>query len=403
MRTFDLLEEIWLGVSANMVRSGLTMLGIVIGIASVIAMLSVGQGAKLQVERSIQSIGSNLLLVMPGAQRGPGVFVSTGRGSGQTLTREDAEAIAGIAGVTAVAPEANGRFQVTAGANNTNTQVVGTTGAYPSVRNVSVAEGAFFTDAQVASRAKVAVLGPTTRDDLFGEGGNAIGQRVRINGQQFTVVGVTVAKGGSGFTNQDDRIIVPLSTMETFLTGGGSVGTIAVQAADQGSMDAVQADLTALLLQRHKVETADFSVLNQADIVSAASSVTDTLTLLLAAIASISLVVGGIGIMNMMLTTVTERTREIGLRQAIGARKGEIVRQFLGEAILLTALGGTVGIAAGMLIARAVGSLMQMPTAVSGPSVALAFGVSAAIGLVFGYYPARRAARLDPIHALRYE
>lgn len=403
MKTVDLLEEIWLGVSANKVRSGLTMLGIVIGIASVISMLSVGQGAKKQVETSIQSIGSNLLLIMPGAQRGAGSFVSSGRGSSQTLTRADADAISGVTGVAAVAPESERRFQVTVGSANTNTQVLGTTAAYPTVRNVSVAEGAFFGDAQVASRAKVAVIGPTTRTDLFGEGGNAIGQRVRINGQQFTVVGVTAAKGGSGFTNQDDVVIVPLSTMETFLSGSDSVSTIAVQAVDQTSMATAQEAVTALLMERHKVATADFSVLNQADIVSAASSVTDTLTLLLAAIASISLVVGGIGIMNMMLTTVTERTREIGLRQAIGARKGEIVGQFLGEAILLTALGGSVGILVGAGIARLVSGLMNMPTSISWTSVALAFGVSAGIGLVFGYYPAHRAARLDPIHALRYE
>ncbi len=403
MKTIDLAEEIWLGVSANKVRSGLTMLGIVIGIASVIAMLSVGQGAKAQIESNIQSLGSNLLIVMPGAQRGAGGFVSAGRGSSQTLTREDADALAGVSGVAAVAPEATGRYQVTVGSANTNTQVLGTTGAYPAVRNLSVAEGAFFTDSQVMSRAKVAVIGPTTRDDLFGEGGAAIGQRVRINGQQFSVVGVTASKGGSGFTNQDDLVIVPISTMETFLSGNDSVGTISVQARDQSAMAATQEAITAELMNRHKVAAPDFSVLNQADIVSAASSITDTFTVLLAAIASISLLVGGIGIMNMMLTTVTERTREIGLRQAIGARKGEIVGQFLGEAVLLTALGGSVGILAGFGISRLVSTLMSMPTVVSAASVAMAFGVSAAIGLVFGYYPARRAARLDPIHALRYE
>lgn len=407
MKTADFFEEVWLGVSSNKVRSGLTMLGIVIGIASVIAMLAVGNGARAQIEQSIQSIGSNLLLVMPGAQRGAGSGgVSTGRGSAPSLTREDAEALEGIPGVALVSPEVNSRYQVTTRGANTNTQVIGTVATYPNVRNVSMAEGVYFTETQERSRAKVAILGPTTRDDLFGEGGNALGSRIRMNGLEFTVIGVTAPRGGTGFNNQDDVVLLPLSTAQTFLTGSESVSTIAVQATSQADMTTAQTAITQTLLEEHDIaqpELADFSVLNQTDLVSAASSITNTLTALLASIAGISLLVGGIGIMNMMLTTVTERMREIGLRQAIGAERGEIVAQFLGESVLLTVLGGTVGIILGWLIAKGVSRFLQTTTSVTWQSVLLAVGVSTAIGLVFGYYPAWRASRLRPINALRHE
>lgn len=402
----DLLEEIYLGISSNKVRSGLTMLGIVIGIASVIAMLSIGQGAKGQIESNIQSIGSNLLLVMPGAQRGFGGAVSAGRGSAQTLTKEDAIALATLPGVKALAPESSRRYQVAAQGTNTNTQIIGTTPTYTGVRNVSIDLGSFFTDSQNTSRAKVAVLGPTTRDDLFGADTNPVGQNIRINNVPFTVIGVTLAKGGSGIANQDDAIFVPLNSLQTFLSGGSYVGTISIQAENQASMTSVQETVTAALLTRHNIGNpaqADFNVLNQSDLVSAASSITDTFTVLLASIAGISLLVGGIGIMNMMLTTVTERTREIGLRQAIGAEKEVIVGQFLGEAILLTVLGGAIGILLGYGAAKLVTVLTQTPTTVSWSSVTLAFGVSALIGLVFGFYPAKRAAELNPIEALRFE
>jgi putative ABC transport system permease protein len=376
MKIADLAEEIWLGVSSNKTRSGLTMLGIVIGIASVIAMLAVGEGSKAQIEANIQSIGSNLLLVQPGFQRGAGLTVSTGRGSSQSLTREDAAALASAEGVAAVSPEINSRQQIIAKGTNTNTSVVGTTPGYLETRNLSVDTGSFFTDSQVNARAKVAVIGPTTRNDLFGEGGDAIGQKIRIRNMEFTVIGVTVAKGGSGFTNQDDMVFVPISTMSTYFTGNDSVGTIAVKAASQESMAAAQAAITIALLDRHNIADpaqADFSVLNQSDIASAASSATQTFTLLLAAIASISLLVGGIGIMNMMLTTVTERTREIGLRQAIGAEKTEIVGQFLGEAILLTLLGGLIGIGLGYAISWGLNIFMSTSTKVAWSSVVLAF------------------------------
>ena len=404
MRTSDLAEEIYLGVSSNKTRSGLTMLGIVIGIASVIAMLAIGQGSKAQIEANIASIGSNLLLVMPGAQRAPGAFVSTGRGSAQTLTNDDAEALKSIQGVAAVSPEVSRSYQIVTPGKNTNTRVLGAQPAYVSVRNIVIDSGSFFTDAQVTSRAKVAVIGPTTRDDLFGAGSSPVGQKIRINGIDFSVIGVTVAKGGSGSSNQDDQILIPITSMQTFLSGGQYVGTIAVEAQDQNAMTSVQLAISTLLLSRHRIASsnaADFTVLNQSDLVSTASSITDTFTALLASIAGISLLVGGIGIMNMMLTTVTERTREIGLRQAIGAEKQEVVIQFLGESILLTVMGGTIGIVLGYLSALIITATTGTATSVSLSSVGLAFGVSAIIGLVFGFYPARRAAGLNPIEALR--
>ena len=274
------------------------------------------------------------------------------------------------------------------------------------VRNVEVAEGSFISDTQNNSASKVAVLGPTTQTDLFGEGESGVGQSIRINGMEFKVIGVTLAKGGSGFQNQDDIIFIPVKSAQRYLSGDQYLTTIAVQATSPDVMTQVQADITALLLSRHKISDstlADFSVQNQNDILGAASSVTSTLTYLLAAIGGISLLVGGIGIMNMMLTTVTERTREIGLRKAIGARKNDISTQFLAEAITLTIIGGVVGIALGWLISFVVNWTGLVTTSVSLSSILLAFGVSAVVGVVFGYYPARRAASLNPIEALRYE
>jgi len=406
MNSVDLAQEVVLGISSNKVRSGLTILGIVIGIASVIAMLSVGQGAKAQIESSVKSLGSNLLMVMPGSQRGFGGAASSGRGSATTLKLGDATAIKELAGVSAVSPEVSKRLQVVVSGSNTNTQILGTTPEYQTTRNVAVASGSFFSDSDVTSKAKVAVIAPTTRNDLFGEDVDPVGSVIRINGMNFKIVGLTVEKGGSGMSNQDDMIFIPISTMQTFLAGSDAVSTIDVAAESEDVMTDVQNQITELLLQRHKISDAtqaDFSIMNQSDIVSAASSITGTFTTLLASIAGISLLVGGIGIMNMMLTTVTERTREIGLRQAIGAEKTVIVYQFLGEAILLTVLGGLIGIACGWGIARLITMFASTTTVVSWTSVVLAFSVSAGIGLVFGYYPARRAARLNPIEALRYE
>lgn len=403
----DTLEETYSALSANKVRTGLTMLGIIIGISSVIAMVSIGQGAQNTIQASIQSIGSNLILVTPGAQRGPGVTVSAGRGSAKTLTQADADAIQKeITLAQDVAPELSGRYQITSKGKNTNTTVVGTTASYTDVRNLEIDQGSFITESNIRSLSKVAVLGPTTVTDLFGEGVDPIGQTIRIKNIEFKIIGTTVAKGGSGFSNQDDMIFIPLSSAQRFLAGDNYVTTVSVKATNAESMADIQQQITDLLLSRHKIkdpQLADFSTMNQADIIATASSITGTFTALLAAIAGISLLVGGIGIMNMMLTTVTERTREIGLRKAIGAKKKDINRQFLIEAITLTFTGGLIGIILGWLISFTLTYFGVLETSVSISSILLAFGVSTFIGIVFGYYPARRASNLNPIEALRYE
>jgi putative ABC transport system permease protein len=409
MKLKDTLQETYAALSANKIRSGLTILGIVIGISSVIAMVSIGTGASNSISSSISSLGANLLQISPGAQRTVGGFgASQGRGGAKTLTQADADAIASqVLEVAAVASEVSGRYQVTAKGTNTNTTVNGVTSTYPMIRNVEVADGSFISDPQNNSGAKVAVLGPTTRDDLFGENAEGVvGQAIRIKGMEFKVIGVTVAKGGSGFSNADDIIYIPTKSAQRYLSGDQYLTSIDVQTSNADVMAQVQMDLTALLLDRHKISDplqADFSVLNQADLLSSASSITATLTYLLAAIGGISLLVGGIGIMNMMLTTVTERTREIGLRKAIGAKKRDIEMQFLAEAVALTVIGGVIGIALGWLISFAVNLTGLVTTSVSLSSVLLAFGVSAATGIIFGYYPARRAASLNSIEALRYE
>lgn len=406
MKISDLFEETFTSLLSNKVRSGLTILGIVIGIGSVIAMVAIGQGSKNTIQSSIQSLGSNLIVIMPGMQRGVGQSVSQGRGSAQTLSIDDADAIATEISLTkAVAPELSGRYQVKAKGLNTNTSVLGTTQAYPEVRNIEIADGVFISEQNIKSMAKVAVIGPTTRDDLFGADVNPIGQTITIKNINFQIIGLTKTKGGS-FNNQDDIIYIPITTAQQFLAGSNRVSTISVQAIDEESMPQLQEEINSLLLARHNIsdpQTADFSTLNQADIVAAASSITDTFTALLGSVAAISLIVGGIGIMNMMLTTVTERTREIGLRKAIGANKWDINLQFLTEAIMLTLLGGILGVAIGWLISFIIYKFTGIATEVSIPSILLAFGVSAAIGIVFGYYPARRAANLSPMEALRYE
>lgn len=402
----DLFEETFLAISANKLRSGLTILGIVIGIGSVIAMISIGQGSAGSIASKIQSMGSNLLTVSPGFQRSFSQ-VSAGRGSAQTLTMEDAQAITEeILVVQAVAPELSQRYQIVYKGKNTNTQVVGTTASYPSIKNVEIDQGSFISEQNISSLSKVAVLGPTVRDDLFGENANPVGKTIKIKGTDFKVIGLTAPKGGTGFGSQDDMIFVPITTVQKFLAGANYVSTINVQAKSSQLMTQAKNEITNLLLRRHNIaspEMADFSVLSQEDILEASTSITNTMTILLAAIAGISLVVGGIGIMNMMMTSVTERTREIGLRKAVGANKLDISSQFLAESVMLTFLGGVVGIILGWISSILIASLAGITTQVSSRAIILAFGVSAAIGIIFGYYPAQRAARLNPIEALRYE
>lgn len=408
MTTRDIIHETVSALTGNKVRTALTMLGIVIGISSVITMVSIGRGAQSAIETNIQSIGSNLILIMPGAQRSFG-NPSAGRGSAKTLTLDDADAIkADVAGVKNVAPEVTSRYQITAKGTNSNTSVIGTVESYTDVRNITVETGSFISGEDVQSRSKVAVIGPTTRDDLFGaDATDVIGSTIRIKGINFRVIGITKSKGGSGFNNADDVIYVPISSAQLFLAGDTNyVSTISISATNADEMTQVQNDITTLLLSRHRITSTanqDFNVLNQADIVSAASSVTSTFTILLGAVAGISLLVGGIGIMNMMLTTVTERTKEIGLRKAIGAKRRDISIQFLTEAIALTVIGGVIGVILGAAACYVITKLGVLQTSVSVTSILLAFAVSAVIGIVFGYYPASRASKLNPIEALRYE
>ncbi|MCX6786239.1 MAG: ABC transporter permease [Candidatus Kaiserbacteria bacterium] len=411
MKIIDILEETHSALSANKARSGLTVLGIVIGISSVIALMAIGNGATSSITSSISSIGSNLLMVSPGAARNTGGFgAMSARGSAKTLTVDDANAIvsnvSNVAGMTMVV---SSRAQVTTKSANTNTTITGTDSSYANVRNVTVLTGDFISNANVTSYAKAAVIGPTVLTDLFGDDAVAddvIGQTIRISSTQYTIIGVTKSKGSSGSSNVDDVIYIPYTTAQRYISGNKYLSQINVSAASSETMTQVETDISDILLARHKITDstlADFSITNQADLVATMSSITSTLTYLLGAIGAISLLVGGIGIMNMMLTNVTERMREIGLRKAIGAKRRDISMQFLSEAIALTLIGGIIGITLGWVIAFIVNWTGVTTTSVTLSSVLLAFGVSAGIGIVFGWYPARRASNQNPIDALRYE
>lgn len=408
MLLLDLIRETYFALSANKSRSALTMLGIVIGIASVITMISIGQGAAKDIEANIQSLGSNLLIVMPGSARNIGSLVRGGMGSAATLVLEDAQAIKEqIAFIQEIAPSVSSREQVkTVTGTNTNTSIYGVDTAYASVKNITFEFGSFLNETHTQRLSKVAVIGSSVRDELFGEGADPTGQKIRIKNLEFTIIGVTQAKGGFGMGSTDDIIYIPLATAQRYLTGSDSLSNINVQIKQADLMTAAQDEITSLLLARHKISdslNADFNVVNQADIINTMTSVTDTMTLLLGAIAGISLVVGGIGIMNMMLTTVTERTREIGLRKSLGAKNKDISQQFLSESVALTFIGGLMGIILGWLAGILITKFSGTTTTVTATSVLFAFAVSAAIGIIFGYYPARRAAKLNPIDALRYE
>ena len=394
-------------LTVNKLRTGLATLGIVIGIGSVIALISLGQASSQAIQSRIQSLGSNLLTVQPSGQRTGGIQGAAGGGT--TLTMADAEAIKTSSQITTVAnvsPEYQGRAQVTTGNANTNTQIIGVTPAYAEIRKTTMAQGNFITQNQVDGISKVAVLGPTVVSDLFGKGANPVGQSIRINGQTLTVIGVTTSKGGTGFQNQDDIIWVTLTTAQKQLFGAENLTSIAVEAASPDVMVDAQNQVGYLLLARHKINDPadkDFSIFNQQDLLNTINQTTGTFTTLLAGVAAISLLVGGIGIMNIMLVTVTERTREIGLRKALGAKKQTIVTQFLVESIILTFVGGVIGIGVGVLASYLISIFTGSPFVVSLNSILLAFAVSAGIGILFGWYPARRAANLQPIEALRYE
>ena len=406
MRIGDLITETLLSLTANKVRSFLTILGIVVGIASVIAMLGIGQGGQDAITAQIESAGANQLTVMaspPGSGQGE---VRMSRDSLQSLTREDAEALAGIANIEAVSPQGTSQAQIVSSSGNVSAQVLGVLPGYAEVNEVEMASGAFVTERDDLGRAKVAVLGSQAAIDLFGEDADAVGQRVRAGSLLLTVVGVMEEQGGSGFTSVDDAVLLPLGTQQTYFGGGDYVSTITLTVTSKDEMDAAEAEVEATLLSLHGIADstlADFRIMNMADLLETVTSVTGTFTAILAAIAGISLLVGGIGIMNMMLTTVTERTREIGLRKALGADEFAISTQFLTESVTLTLIGGAVGIAAGWGIAAVVAPLMGITPAVSLQSIVLAASVCAVIGVVFGFYPALRAARMSPIEALRYQ
>jgi putative ABC transport system permease protein len=402
MNFSDLLKEAFRSLLSNKLRSGLTILGIIIGITAIIAMLSIGEGAKRQLAQSIENVGSNQLNVLPGfIQPGRGI-VSAGRGTAQSLKMRDVDVIKKIEGVKAVSPEISRRFQViSSSGKNTNVLVIGVTPEYLLVRNSKVEKGYFFRENDLN---RFAVLGPTVAEDLFGEE-DPIDKTIRINKVNFKVIGVLEAKGSVGFINADEVVLIPLLVMQKILTGSEYLSLIAVQAESSELVDKVKDDITNALLKEHKVspENQDFSVIAAQQFLNTFNALIKTMTIFLASIAAISLIVGGIGIMNMMLTSVTERTKEIGLRKAIGAKKKEILMQFLIESVILTLIGGIFGIILGSLISIGVSKFANITSEVSLYSIFLSLTFSSLVGIIFGYWPAKRAADLDPIVALRYE
>lgn len=389
----------------NKMRSLLTALGIIIGVASVIAMVAVGNGAQARIESQVSALGRNLLTVFAGSRRSGGV--NSGLGSASTITLADAEAMAReVTDVVAISPEVSASAQVIANGRNWSTSIVGESPDYLKIRDWKLAAGSMFSAREVRGAAKVAVLGSKTAHELFGPL-NPVGQTVRVKNIPFVVIGLLESKGaGMGGQNQDDRLIIPYTTAMRRVTGEKYLRSVNVQIGSAERMDAAQQQITSLLRQRHRLtgdRSDDFNIFNQKEIADTVGSISRIITLLLGAISGISLVVGGIGIMNIMLVSVTERTREIGIRIAVGAQPFAIKLQFLIEAITLSLFGGLLGVMLGVGASKLVSVVADFKAIVSVGSILLAFGVSFAIGVFFGFYPAQKAAALDPIDALRYE
>ena len=404
MKNTTLLKVAAQSILKNKMRTLLTMLGIVIGVGAVIIMVAVGNGAQVQIQNSISSLGTSLLIVMPGSFSQGGA--SQGAGTFSRLTVEDAELLKRDATLLAgVSPVVSSRTQVIGGEGNWRTQVQGVSTDFPVIRDWNVASGELFTDADVRGMRKVAVIGKTVADNLF-PGTDPVGSQVQIGRVPFTVIGVMAAKGqNAGGQDQDDVVLMPYTTAQTRLSGNVRIGQIIASAASADDMAAAQDELATLMREAHRLgeNPDDFTVRNQTEIAQAASSTTQVMSSLLAAIASVSLLVGGIGIMNIMLVSVTERTREIGIRMAIGARGRDVLTQFLVESVAMSVLGGIIGLAVGFGGAALLARLTGWSTATPMSAVVTAVGFSAAVGVFFGYYPARKAAALNPIQALRYE
>jgi putative ABC transport system permease protein len=405
----DYFAEFWRSMRSNILRSLLTMLGIIIGTGAVIAVLAIGDGSQADISNRIGSLGTNLISINPTRFRTGGV--ASAANSAATLTYADAEAIATLKPeVAAVAPQVSQQLQITAGAENTNTSVIGTTTDYPAVNNWNIGEGSFFTDADIQASNPVAVIGLTTAATLF-PNSDAIGQTMKMGGVSFGIIGVMADRTQSGPQDPNDQVLIPITTAHFRLLGGPSLETstmrtIGIEARSEADIGAATAAVQALLEQRHNINAGgadDFQIQSQAQLLQVRSGVAQTLTVFLVSIAAISLIVGGIGIMNIMLVSVTERTREIGVRKAVGASARDILTQFVVEALLLSLSGGLIGVIVGPLGALAYGHVTKATIQVTVPPMLLAAGVSMAIGLFFGIYPAQRASRLDPIQALRAE